>query len=687
MRLTESERRLRGLASQAEGKWVVVAVPASMLPQEEEMIAELLKQWQLKHEFKLLLLRSDETVRQSGVSFTADVELPFSKSQELTSLARVWAQRPAVSARMIGFSLRSAGASAVFHAMGIPTTLYVNEFSRKLEPAVIRSALQGAQRIVFSGIELLENFRTEGRKIENRPSRLPALQVVEPGLLPSLVVSEPATESRRPFTVLGVSGRDIDAGRRLFEEVKDAMKDHAECNWVWSAGRNFLESLANSDALLVCTSEDGYSQEATAALCLGKPILLFNATTGTEDFVKRSGGGLVFPAGDVESVAECLMDWIEHPDRAKAIGFADRSTAVQVYDFERFADRLWQRLHNDFVGRHVFKSHEEVAAILKNSAVRRGMPRQSTPAPDRRLIALSAKDHQRMRALLQPFFTPKFVQAFSPKIQELSRQLVDELPDNPEAVDWWNDFILPLTQTTLMQFVGLPDHLKMPLFRLFDSEVFAHPPEAIEIDHRAMMAEMHDGFLELVMPYIENPPENLTTPQNVIEMIQMAFRDGVIDRDEVCDLSEAIIRGGSGTSAQHMRQALAFLAARPAKWKEIRENPAKFADAIEELLRLNSTATSTEWMVAEADFEVAGRQVLEGDRIHILFAQANRDPSFFPDPDTLDIHRKNASKHLAFSHGVHHCLGAWLMRAEMTAALEHLTAKYPHFAMPGVEPM
>ena len=658
-----------------------------MLPREVELVAELLKHWQLKHKFQVLLLKSGASAGQSLGSLVADAEVAFAQPDELASLARVWAHRPTVSARIIGFSLRSAGVSSVFHSAGIPTTLYVNEFSRRLEPSVIRSALNSAQRIIFSGIELLEDFRTEARKTEDRPSRLPVLQVVEPGLLPSLVNSGKTGESTGEFTVLGIPGRDIDAGHRLFEEVKEAMKGQATCDWKWSAGLNFMECLAKSDALLVCTSEDGYSQEATASLCLGKPILLFNASTGTEDFVKRHGGGIVFPAGDVESVAERLKDWIEHPDRAKAIGNTARSTAVQVHGFERFADRLWQRLHNDFVGRHVFNSHEEVAAILKNAAVRRGMPRQSTPAPDRRLIALSAKDHQRMRALLQPFFTPKFVQALAPKIQELSRNLVSDLPDNPEDVDWWNDYILPFTQTTLMQFVGLPDHLKMPLFRLFDSQVFAHPPEAIDIDHRAMMAEMHDGFLELVMPYIECPPENLTTPQNVIEMIQMAFRDGVIDRDEVCDLSEAIIRGGSGTSAHHMRQAFSYLAARPAKWKEIRENPAKLADAIEELLRLNSTASANEWMVAEADFEVAGRQVLEGDRIHILFAQANRDPSFFSDPDTLDIHRKNASKHLAFSHGVHHCLGAWLMRAEMTAALEHLTEKYPHFAMQGVDPV
>lgn len=59
---------------------------------------------------------------------------------------------------------------------------------------------------------------------------------------------------------------------------------------------------------------------------------------------------------------------------------------------------------------------------------------------------------------------------------------------------------------------------------------------------------------------------------------------------------------------------------------------------------------------------------------------ANRDPAFIDEPDHFDV-RRGASGHLAFGHGVHHCLGAPLASMEMCIAFPALLQRFPNLAL------
>jgi hypothetical protein len=80
---------------------------------------------------------------------------------------------------------------------------------------------------------------------------------------------------------------------------------------------------------------------------------------------------------------------------------------------------------------------------------------------------------------------------------------------------------------------------------------------------------------------------------------------------------------------------------------------------------------------------LGGRQVPSGNRVTVLLGAANRDPDVFADPARFDVTRANAREHLAFSGGIHYCLGAGLARLEGEVGLRSLTERFPALRVAG----
>ena len=83
------------------------------------------------------------------------------------------------------------------------------------------------------------------------------------------------------------------------------------------------------------------------------------------------------------------------------------------------------------------------------------------------------------------------------------------------------------------------------------------------------------------------------------------------------------------------------------------------------------------------DTTVRGEPVRGGELVILILAAANRDPRVFDDPHTFDVTRANARDHVAFSSGIHFCLGAALARMEGEVALRALFERFPGLAPAG----
>ncbi|MFV2039236.1 MAG: cytochrome P450, partial [Acidimicrobiales bacterium] len=112
------------------------------------------------------------------------------------------------------------------------------------------------------------------------------------------------------------------------------------------------------------------------------------------------------------------------------------------------------------------------------------------------------------------------------------------------------------------------------------------------------------------------------------------------------------------------------------QWNQLRSDPSLIPNAVEEVLRYESSQIS--WRrVTTQDTTLAGTDIPAGTPIFMNFASANRQPGIFEDPSTFDIRRANASGHISFGKGIHYCLGASLAKVEANLVLEALTDRIP----------
>ena len=103
--------------------------------------------------------------------------------------------------------------------------------------------------------------------------------------------------------------------------------------------------------------------------------------------------------------------------------------------------------------------------------------------------------------------------------------------------------------------------------------------------------------------------------------------------------------------------------------------------AVEEVLRWTS-ATAYNRRPATVDVELGGQRITAGEKVAHWYPAANRDPEVFAEPDRFHVGR-SPNPHLAFGHGVHHCLGAALARRELTVMFEVLADRVDAFEPTG----
>jgi cytochrome P450 len=164
----------------------------------------------------------------------------------------------------------------------------------------------------------------------------------------------------------------------------------------------------------------------------------------------------------------------------------------------------------------------------------------------------------------------------------------------------------------------------------------------------------------------------------------IAARDGEerLNNQELLSTIFQLIVAGHDTTTTFIGNAVVALLGHPVQLELLRSDPDRIPAAVEELLRYDAPVPHSTFRYAVEPVDIGGRSIPAGAQVIVCLAAANHDPTRFAEPDRLDLER-GEGRHLAFGHGIHHCLGASLARLEARLALKSLILRFPRLRLAG----
>lgn len=336
------------------------------------------------------------------------------------------------------------------------------------------------------------------------------------------------------------------------------------------------------------------------------------------------------------------------------------------------------------MNRWMVTGHRQAREILRHEKFSSDRSRwddyQLPPGLDRPpggMFVMDPPDHTRLRALVQQAFTPRVVQRLQRRIEQLADDLLDAAPGHD--ADLMAGFAGPLPATVLAELLGIPA-VEQGMFRDWTTTLI----EAIDpVSHHLVsdagtraQRELEAYLSDVVGSRRREPRGDL-----ISGLVQAEASGDRLTGEELLEMCILLTIAGLETTTNLIGNGVNTLIDHPEEADRLRAEPKIVTTAVEELLRFDSPI-QVSGRVPMEDVEVDGKLLRAGQMVGILLGAANRDPDEFPQPARLDLTR-SPNRHLAFSRGIHFCLGAPLARLEGAIAIPALLRRFPRMSLAG----
>jgi cytochrome P450 len=307
-----------------------------------------------------------------------------------------------------------------------------------------------------------------------------------------------------------------------------------------------------------------------------------------------------------------------------------------------------------------------------------GMNEPAIASLARTMLVLDPPDHTRLRGLVNKAFTARRVADMRPRIRKIVDAQLDRVIDKGE-MDVMRDLAHRLPVIVICDMLGIPEDHRAPF--LAGSNVNGRILEPVpmtreEIDQANRNTQMAGAyFRQLCDLRRREPQDDLTT-----ELVRAEEAGDKLTAEELEANIGLLFGAGHETTTNLIGNGLLALHRQPDQWERLKADPSLIPNAIEELLRYDSSVQLT-GRVTNTEVEVGGVKLAESESIIALLGAANRDPAQYPDPDRLDVGREHI-RPMSFGGGIHHCLGAQLARLEAELVFAALIERMPNLTLP-----
>jgi cholest-4-en-3-one 26-monooxygenase len=300
----------------------------------------------------------------------------------------------------------------------------------------------------------------------------------------------------------------------------------------------------------------------------------------------------------------------------------------------------------------------------------------------RHLLTMDPPEHRSYRAVTAKQFTPRMVQHWAPKVQRITRRILDEASDKG-VCDFVQDVAAPITIAVIAEMLGVPGEDWRLLFRWTNETIAPEDPEFQQ--GRTTEETLISARTELFKYFSDLSERRRKQPQDdMVSVVATGEVEGKrLEPFELLSYYLLLVVAGNETTRNAMTGGMLAFYENRDEWRRLVANPGLLDSAIEEIVRW-TTPVIQFTREATRDYVLRGTKIAKGESVCLFYASGNRDEEIFEEPFRFRIDRE-PNDHVGFGRGEHVCLGAHLARLELRTVFDQIRERLESFERTGKE--